>query len=235
MPSQSSGPLTTFLMLVPLVAVPALAIFGVPEFSKFGALAQSAAAGPGSTTANDPAQLLEQSTDDLVSPVRNDIRRFDEPSSYETAVREPVDPQNGSFQHNVSTTQPQSAIAGGDAVANVEPQLGDESPFKEVDDTEAAGANESSKDVPAPAAKPEHDGDALTWRAAIQRLNDLGVRDFALQPGDESGEFFFTCTYSVPDQPRVVRRFEAEDAEPLLAVRKVLAQVESTTRGESSK
>ncbi len=73
MPSQSSGPLTTFLMFVPLVAVPALAIFGIPEFAPVTALGRTSATAPEIVSATANRDLLQQSTDDLLSPVRNTI------------------------------------------------------------------------------------------------------------------------------------------------------------------
>ena len=82
--------------------------------------------------------------------------------------------------------------------------------------------------TPVPQAKPSEEN--MTWRNAIQRLRELGIRDFRLQPSGQSDDFHFSCFYAAPDQPRVTRRFEAEDAEPLQAVRKVLAQVESVSK-----
>src|SRR5690349_4949895 len=77
MPSQSSGPLTAFFMFVPLVAVPALAIFGVPEFKQASALIETADSHPSLGNAGEADEMLEQSTDDLISPVRNDITRLE--------------------------------------------------------------------------------------------------------------------------------------------------------------
>jgi hypothetical protein len=64
-----------------------------------------------------------------------------------------------------------------------------------------------------------------TWNDAVQRLNDLGIRNFRLEHLRQ-GEFSFTCSYTHSNSPNVTRRFEAEADEPLKAVGKVLAQVE---------
>ncbi|QDT40619.1 hypothetical protein Pan241w_06770 [Gimesia alba] len=68
--------------------------------------------------------------------------------------------------------------------------------------------------------------DPATWSAAVQKLNELGIRDYRLEPGVRPNEFLFSCTYSPPHNPRISRRFEAEALDPLKAVIKVLQQVD---------
>ena len=70
----------------------------------------------------------------------------------------------------------------------------------------------------------------LTWRTAVQRLNDLGIRNFRLEPGVRAGEFAFTCSYTPSNSPHVTRPFEAEADDPLKAVAKVLTQVEEASQ-----
>jgi hypothetical protein len=98
MPSQSSGPVTTFLMFVPLVAVPALAVFGIPDLKQVKSLVQNTDGSPTLGKAGEAEHMLDASTDDLVSPVRNDIRRLDATGSYETSARGPADSANASIQ-----------------------------------------------------------------------------------------------------------------------------------------
>jgi hypothetical protein len=69
-----------------------------------------------------------------------------------------------------------------------------------------------------------------TWTEAVRRLNELGIRNFRLEPGVRPGEFSFTCSYTHSKSPHVTRRFEAEADEPLTAVGKVLVQVEEWAR-----
>lgn len=66
----------------------------------------------------------------------------------------------------------------------------------------------------------------LTWRSAIARLNELGISEYRLEPGQRSHEFLFSCRYTPVDSPRLTRLFMAEAVEPLRAVEKVIAQVE---------
>jgi hypothetical protein len=60
---------------------------------------------------------------------------------------------------------------------------------------------------------------------AVERLNELEIRNFRLEPGQRKGLFVFICTYTPPDSPTVSYRFEAEADQPLKAVQKVLEQI----------
>lgn len=75
--------------------------------------------------------------------------------------------------------------------------------------------------------RPTIDKKPLTWQAAVRRLGDLGIRDFQLKPGQGEGQFHFACTFTPPESPRIVHRFEAEALEPLAAVEKVIRQIEA--------
>jgi hypothetical protein len=68
--------------------------------------------------------------------------------------------------------------------------------------------------------------EALGIRAAIARLNALGITDYQWQPGDRDGEFLFRCRLVSRHNPRMMQRFEAEAGEPLQALEKVLAQID---------
>ena len=68
--------------------------------------------------------------------------------------------------------------------------------------------------------------EARSWKAAVARLNALGIREYQLQPGEHPGEFHFSCRFVSRTNPRVMQRFEAEAAEPLDAVEQVLEQVD---------
>ncbi len=70
----------------------------------------------------------------------------------------------------------------------------------------------------------------LSWRLAVQRLNELGIQHFQLSAGERPYEFHFSCFLTPADNPRVRRLFEAEADEPLRAVEKVLAQIDDWIR-----
>ena len=69
----------------------------------------------------------------------------------------------------------------------------------------------------------------LTWNSAVKRMGELGIRSYQLEPGAHPGEFHFSCIYTAPGNVRITHRFEAEAAEPLEAVKKVIEQVEKWT------
>lgn len=66
----------------------------------------------------------------------------------------------------------------------------------------------------------------ITWNEAVRRLNELGIHDFRLEPGRQFGEFYFACEFAPDRDVRITRRFEAEAQEPLLAVEAVLQQID---------
>lgn len=68
---------------------------------------------------------------------------------------------------------------------------------------------------------------SLTWQQASARLEELGIHHFDLVRGSRPGEFRFMCLVTSADDPRISRRFEAEAGDPLLAVERVLLQIEN--------
>ena len=69
-------------------------------------------------------------------------------------------------------------------------------------------------------------GSELTWQRAVQRMQELGIEDFALSPGTTDQGFHFRCQLSDMGDPGVIHRFEAEAADPLTAVAAAIEQVE---------
>jgi hypothetical protein len=66
----------------------------------------------------------------------------------------------------------------------------------------------------------------FTWKTAARRLNDLGIRRYRLESLAGQDRFLFTCSVTPSSSLRVTRRFEAEADEPLLAVQKVLEEID---------
>lgn len=120
----------------------------------------------------------------------------------------------------------------------------DEAPRTLFDQSEAPASANEAKAIPPVDDRPESfPGDAseptepapeaLTWDTARARLKSFGITQFYLQP-DPAGELYhFRCAYNPGGNSRINRLFEAEAAEPLEAVRKVLAQVENATGREN--
>jgi hypothetical protein len=72
---------------------------------------------------------------------------------------------------------------------------------------------------------PSRQEETFSWQDAVDRLNELEIRNFRLQPGHRENQYAFICNYTPSDSPRVSYRFEAEADEPLKAVEKVLEQI----------
>lgn len=66
----------------------------------------------------------------------------------------------------------------------------------------------------------------LTWTQASARLAELGIK-YHLERGGQEGTFLFVCLFQPASSPHVMHRFEAEENDPLLAVNKVIGQVEN--------
>jgi hypothetical protein len=68
------------------------------------------------------------------------------------------------------------------------------------------------------------------WRDATRRLKELGIRKYRLESQIEEQTFVFICSFAAVENPRVVRRFEAEADNPLEAVQKVIDEIDEWQR-----
>lgn len=75
----------------------------------------------------------------------------------------------------------------------------------------------------------------LTWPAARDHLNRLGIRKFRFE-SIGTDRFYFTCAVPSPTNNKVTRRFEAEAVEPMLAIELVFEQIDEwlASRGEEA-
>ncbi|MED5447368.1 MAG: hypothetical protein VYA62_04030 [Planctomycetota bacterium] len=71
----------------------------------------------------------------------------------------------------------------------------------------------------------------ISWKHLRVALSAHGIEQFQIQPGSRAGEVHFSCVQPVPGRNRVVRRFEAEAADPVRAARDVLKQIEQLNGG----
>jgi hypothetical protein len=65
------------------------------------------------------------------------------------------------------------------------------------------------------------------WRAAADRLKELGIRKYRLESQIETQQFLFRCEYPTPETPHVTELFEAQADTPLGAVQQTLQQIEA--------
>lgn len=236
-----------WLIMLPLVVVPLIAVFGVPQFAPITAQTADGADGeePGlQFELGDDAPLAE-----AVPPFPGDAierpkptspqpttERWSDPFEHPTELTAPASP-NGNFR-----SAPESGTAGNSFGDPFNPPEASVSPAPPGElwtrpDHPGAGSRiesysrsrdpaprENFNNTPAARFEPAAQ---LTWREAVARLNKLGVQKFQLSQTDEPFVFQFVCDLSRPDNPRVTHRFEAKAGEPLKAVENVIQQVES--------
>lgn len=246
MRSRSGNPLPTLMLTLPLVAIPLMAVFGVPQFVPVIASSVSEdeqeherhrvrrpsgvgeSMAPTTTVAANSSDRFESSSEDRL----NDLFR---PSGHSRPESRPIraektKPVESLGQRPSPTTSHKdlSDLFGPDAGAP---------DFVDLRSTDLAASHERSPVAPA-SFQTQHasttaaasSSDGLTWRRAVQRLNELGVHKFRLEPGRDNGDFYFACEFSPEHDSRITRRFEAEASEPLQAVQLVLRQIGDWTQ-----
>jgi hypothetical protein len=280
MRSPLSGPIATLFMFIPLVAVPLLAIFGMPQFStlsppghveelKFASDKERAAPKPSQQEGDLVGGV--QVTDSSMSsqPPGGRARPGNESDPFAEFMRNPEgnnsrpeqqdsrpEKKFGNNRNIVQGKRPQRWPSDQNSAAAKEVAAAGEPGFDEGItgriDHERAQAETSHPSPPEqkrskaatrltagfdandqhPAADPGGSNgsilseEARSWKAAIARLNALGIRDYQLQPGEREGDFLFSCRFVSRSNPRVTQRFEAEAGEPLKAVQQVLQQID---------
>lgn len=235
---------TTFLMFLPLVAIPLLAIFGIPEFTPVNASSPSDAVRDGvvvtdleSAAARDRNRTSQganaESAEDLFRPFQDQNGQSRPDPFLQKSGRMhgwELDPRRTQGNTGPQPQRPLPRVrrvsANRTETASPFPGPPRSQPAEKTDLLAEVRAEKKSSTQAGEKQTDARQPAGLTWQGAVARLNRLGIHNFALQPGVEPGEFHFSCTHADRDNPRVIRRFEAEDTDPLAAVQKVLRQVE---------
>lgn len=260
MRSRTRHSLSTLVFLVPLLGVPLMAIFGIPQFVPVIASSVSEESTPyrlpkrGRGVGESAAPLLSVSAGtSLDSEFGNDepLRDVFRPSSSSRRDRRSL--ANDDRRSETSFVQTSwnvgSSMASqtpvavtNDTSAALRELFGDSDARKREPRLEdrrselaASGPRSPGRFDPALREAREHSDEGLTWRAAVQRLNALGIRKFRLEPGRQLGEFYFACEFASEHDARITRRFEAEASEPLLAVNTVLRQIDECLSHRSAR
>ncbi len=245
MRSQSGSTLSTLVFLVPLLGVPLMAIFGVPQFVPVIASSASDAAarpsvirrsrGVGESAAATPL-VAEKSPRDSSS--RDDERIDDLFRSTKSAPRdsrplrgEPLGREIKFVETSQGADTWLTQTSAEDQAADI---FSDRSKTKQLGERGGVSPPVNSPRTGGPTpphssnslVTAEHSDQGLSWREAVRRLNQLGIQEFRLEPGRQLGEFYFACEFTPDRDTRITRRFEAEAKEPLLAVAAVLRQID---------
>ena len=284
MRSKSNDFLSTLLVLIPLVAVPMLAIFGIPEIAPVkksalnendlfenedasrspfeeisfdgssheidlgnetaladrsgqagsnmrNSLGEAAATQKGQRHGEEwlpPAGALEGWELEPAPVQREPEQKMTEMASSELELRQPQGGsaiQQASFDNQTGAAGSQNSFNQG-RVQQIDTEINPFAQNAQIPSQEETVQQEVIDQQFRQRAETMLRRDPVTWSAAVQKLNELGIRDYRLEPGARPDEFLFSCSYSPPHNPRVSRRFEAEALDPLKAVIKVLQQVD---------
>lgn len=246
MRSRSGNSLPTLMLTLPLVAIPLMAVFGVPQFVPVIASSVSEdeqeherhmvrrpsgvgeSIAPTTTVAANSSQRFESSNEGRL----NDLFR---PSGHSRPDSRPVRAEKTESAESIGLRSSLTASRK-DLSDLFGPDAGTPD-FVDLRSADLAESRNRSPVVPvsfqtqrASMTSPVSSSDGLTWRRAVQRLNELGIHQFRLEPGRDSGDFYFACEFSPDQDSRITRRFEAEASEPLQAVQLVLQQIDDWTR-----
>lgn len=256
MRSRTRNSLSTLMFLVPLLGVPLMAIFGVPQFVPViaSSVSEDATRPAGlkpklrvgesasarifvdDSSPRSVDQRTDQQVQDFFRPT--DRRRRDsrpihhadsqgrEPKIIETSLNTDnwltqIPSEEPLVDSNAKLNDLFGISASASAVNSNEPPNRTRSATARTPNEPAARANAERF-----LSDSEQSTNGLTWRKAVSRLNELGIQEFRLEPGSRRGAFYFACEFTPHRNARVTRRFEAEAAEPLLAVQAVLRQID---------
>lgn len=258
MSSKTSGSFSTLLLSLPLAGVALMAIFGVPQFAPVVASPddEEVVRSPGSN--GD----LRGRPDDFFQEVPtvqygDDAPMFDaDARQVPAALYGGARPQDGNLSHSrqqggawddraqayssppenwndpPEPTWPTAATAAMSSPRKMtRPQL-TEQPNAWTLNAPTMIAQSAIGQRPERLTQAEGSSAQLGWREASLRLTELGIDNYHLERGQTEGTFLFVCLFSQASSPNVVHRFEAESSEPLLAVNRVLQQIDDwlTTR-----
>jgi hypothetical protein len=220
MSANQGGSLATFVLAIPLAAIPLMAVFGIPEFTHLVAATPEAS----------PPDLLRQPTISFDPPAHSAVtpderhRRiasdFLSPAPDRTTQESDEQEQIGrGAAPTASTAELLDRTAAPARPASTQPSP---RPMQTAAPQPLINTLQVAEAVSPPAAT----ATGLTWREATRRIEEVGITSYRLERGESSDRFLFVCLFSPGGDERIVQRFEAEASEPLKAVEDVLAQVD---------
>lgn len=252
---RSPGAVTTILMLIPMLAVPVMALFGVPHFMPVVASPTPASQGDPFVGFREirtgqadgvlhPVSLRTESESlDLFQPYGGEAVASPSPARGEADSRlnlirrewsDPLTSSQSTRSRQADTARETADASRDNGLSPGLVTIFDSRPSQQNSPSRAGSSVRYQR--PGSSATPRErlpaKSQTMTWRQASRILNDLGVRTYSLSPGLNPGEFRFVCLVSSTDDPRVSRRFESNSADPLIAVEQVIRQVKSWTQSE---
>ena len=250
---RGPGAFTTILMLFPMLAVPVMALFGVPHFMPVVASPTpdrqadpfvgflERRAGQSDAGLHSVSLRTESDDVDLFQPYGPDAANSEQPTpraagsrvseirnNWSDPLKSSPIANSGRNRSGLSTTE--TSIKNGLKPGLV--TIFDSRPTRrETQVVPTARYERPGNARPGPTTtRLPAETQSMTWQQASQILNNLGVQSYSLSPGLNPGEFRFMCLVSSTDDPRVSRRFESNSTDPLVAVEQVITQVKSWTQ-----
>ena len=233
-----AGAISSLLMSLPLIAVPCLAVFGLPSMGPATAEAEADDAIELGLSDSSAADALGHSSDqppadggfspivDAAPATPADTQFAAESRNDRRAIESTSDRRGASANHAIGIGEelastlpprPTGPATGTTTVA--------ENPFADVQAEVVTQASASSGRESADTTAASLQG---SWEQVIAQLKNKGVEDFFLANGEADGEFYFTCFFNTGNN--TTQRFEAEGVTPLDAASTVLAEVEEWQR-----
>lgn len=216
-----SNAISSLVMSLPLVAVPCLAIFGLPSIGPATAEADaedSVELGLNADLGTPTASLAEAPPKQAFAPIF-DAKQADQEPATEIAtgadrsqIAPTSDHRGASANRALGLDQERVApesLSEKRVVADLDPVS-----FPPEDNSETNPFSEVAEEKTSPS----------DWEGVLTRLRELGIRKFHITDGEVAGQFYFCC--SIASAPNVIQRFEAEANSPTAAAMDVLAQVE---------
>ncbi len=237
MRTSAQGSLATVLLLIPILAVPMLAIFGVPQFAPVVASPYEDGATNRRKTESEappfsPHEGDRDGFEQVASNLTADVPEWGDHAADRAAkaladrrgsTSPPPRRARDSSSSEATDPSPFASMSEGNAAAMMAEGL----PGSYRRARNVAETGEPTPKRPASRTAPVVVDPQLTWRDAVQKLNALEIRNFRLEPGQQPLQFLFSCSYTPRDNPRVSHWFEAEADEPLRAVERVLEQIDT--------
>lgn len=249
MQRRRQGFTTTFLMLIPMLGVPAMAIFGIPQFAPLISSMTSHADEPDLDVFHETrlGQSASGSLRTLDLPAVEQVDLF-QPYESDAATRQPAtqrsetvmwtDPLRRAELRSQPVAAPPATVSHRESSVRASRRM-----HQQVYDIFADDFRDPSNAAPAAStsstmvgrtrtvalnepAEPTSPAGVLNWRDAIDRLKACGSTSYRLTAGARDGDYLFVCLVASPDDERITRRFEAESSDPLVAVENVLGQID---------
>jgi len=228
MEARSGNTLGTLLLSVPIAAVLLMAVFGIPRFAP-------GVNGKTETVWEDPRDFIRgmqgesngdsELFDDISHPHDGDRRNPFNDNGTTHALRGPRDNAPSWNEQNGKTTHGDDPVTG--TGVGYDPRLDGSRPEQMPFPGESGDTTPPQRTPYQPDPRngvPQQ----ITWTQARERLRDLNIEDYRLEPGTTPNEWLFVCQFVAGDDPNVKLQFENEshDQNPLTAVSLVLQQID---------